>query len=201
VIRVLLADDETLIRDAVAALLHLETDIEVVARCSDGGDAVARALELEPAVALLDLQMPVLDGIEVTDRLRVELPECRCVLLTSHGRPGYLKAALSAGARGFLPKTTPATRLADAVRIVAEGGRYVDPELAAEAMAAGDSPLTAREADVLALAADGRAVHDIAIRAALSPGTVRNYLSNAFMKLGAENRHEAIRTARERGWI
>lgn len=200
-IRLLLADDETLIRDAVGALLDLEADIEVVARCSDGGEAVARAVELSPAVALLDLQMPVLDGIEVTRRLRIESPACRCLLLTSHGRPGYLKTALAAGARGFLPKTTSASRLAEAVRIVADGGRFVDPELAAVAMAAGDSPLTAREADVLALAADARPIADIAARAALSPGTVRNYLSNAILKLGAANRHDAVRAARERGWI
>jgi two-component system, NarL family, response regulator DesR len=200
-IRMILADDETLIRDAVGALLDLEDDLEVVARCADGGETVRTALELRPAIVLLDLQMPVLDGIEVTQRLRDELPDCRCLLLTSHGRPGYLKAALAAGAGGFLPKTTPAARLAEAVRLVAAGGRFVDPELAAEAMAAGDSPLTAREADVLALAADSRPIGDIAVRAALSEGTVRNYLSNAIVKLGVANRHEAIRAARERGWI
>jgi two-component system, NarL family, response regulator DesR len=200
-IRVLICDDEILIRDAVASLLGLEEDLEVVARAASGPEAVTLARHTRPDVALLDLQMPGLDGIEVTGRLATEVPGCACVIVTSHGRPGYLKAALAAGARAFLPKTTSAAQLAKVVRTVAGGGRYVDPELAAEAMAAGDSPLTAREADVLALAADGRPVDEIADRAALSTGTVRNYLSNAVTKLGVTNRHEAVRVARERGWI
>lgn len=200
-IRVLLADDENLIRDAIAGLLSLEDDIEVVARAASGAEALAMARKEKPDVAVLDLQMPAPDGIETTRQLATELPDCRCIIVTSHGRPGYLKTALAAGVRGFLPKTVSAPVLAKVVRDVAAGGRYVDPELAAEAIGAGDSPLSPREADVLALAAEGDPVEDIARRANLSPGTVRNYLSVATTKLGAANRHEAARRARERGWI
>jgi two-component system response regulator DesR len=200
-ISVLLADDETLIRDAVAALLGLQEDIEVVAVASSGDEALAAALRHQPDVALLDLQMPGLDGIEVAEKLATQLPTCRCMIVTSHGRPGYLRRALETGVRGFLPKTSSATVLADAVRTVHKGGRYVDPELAADAIAAGASPLTTRESDVLELAADGAPVEEIASRAHLSPGTVRNYLSAAVAKLGVTNRHEAVRVARERGWL
>lgn len=200
-IRVMIADDETLIRDAVAALLALQDDLEVVAVAGSGDEAVAAALDQRPDVALLDLQMPGLDGIEVAERLLAELPGCRCVIVTSHGRPGYLRRALEAGVRGFLPKTSSSSVLAEAVRAVHEGGRYVDPELAADAIAAGASPLTARESDVLELAADGAPVEEIASRAHLSPGTVRNYLSAAVAKLGVANRHEAVRVARDRGWL
>lgn len=200
-IRVLVADDENLIRDGLAGLLTLEDDIEVVARASSGTETMAMAAKHRPDVALLDLQMPEPDGIECARRLAQDLPECRCVIVTSHGRPGYLKSALASGVRGFLPKTVPAQVLAQVVRTVAEGGRYVDPELAAEAIGAGESPLSPRESDVLALAAEGAPVDEIAKRAALSPGTVRNYLSMATTKLGAANRHEAVRIARGRGWI
>lgn len=200
-IRLLLADDENLIRDALAMLLSLSDDLEVVAQAASGTEAVAAALKFAPDVAVLDLQMPGLDGIEVAERLAAELPGCACIIVTSHGRPGYLKKALAAGVRGFLPKTTSATVLADVVRQVHAGARYVDPELAAEAISSGASPLTPREADVLELAADGAGVEEIAVRAALSPGTVRNYLSAASAKLGAANRHEAARLARQRGWI
>lgn len=200
-IRVLLADDETLIRDAVAALLAMQEDLEVVAVAGSGDEALAAALRHQPDVALLDLQMPGLDGVEVAERLAAELPSCRAMIVTSHGRPGYLRRALETGVRGFLPKTSSAEVLADAVRTVHRGGRYVDPELAAEAIAAGASPLTARESDVLELAADGAPVEEIAARAHLSPGTVRNYLSSAVAKLGVANRHEAVRAARERGWL
>lgn len=200
-ITVLLADDETLIRDAVAALLELQEDIDVVAVAGRGDEAVAAALKHRPDVALLDLQMPGLDGIEVAEKLATELPQCRCVIVTSHGRPGYLRRALEVGVRGFLPKTSSALVLANAVRTVHGGGRYVDPELAADAIAAGASPLTARETDVLELASGGAPVEEIASRAHLSPGTVRNYLSAAVAKLGAANRHEAVRIARDRGWL
>lgn len=200
-IRVLLADDENLIRDALASLLGLEDDIEVIAQAASGREALAAAMKHRPEVALLDLQMPEPDGIAVARQLAVDLPECRCVIVTSHGRPGYLKSALAAGVRGFLPKTVSARTLATVVRAVAEGGRYVDPELAAEAIGAGDSPLSPRESDVLAYARDGAPVGEIAERAGLSRGTVRNYLSAATAKLGAANRHEAIRIATERGWI
>ncbi|HHV20814.1 MAG TPA: response regulator transcription factor [Propionibacterium sp.] len=200
-IRVLLADDENLIRDALAGLLSLEDDIEVVARTASGPESLAAAMKHRPDVALLDLQMPEPDGIEVARRLAVDLPECRCIIVTSHGRPGYLKSALAAGVRGFLPKTVSAATLAGVVRTVAAGGRHVDPELAAEAIGAGDSPLSPREADVLAYARDGAPVEEIATRASLSKGTVRNYLSAAVAKLGATNRHEAVRIAADRGWI
>jgi two-component system response regulator DesR len=200
-IRILLADDEHLIRDAVAGLLDLDDDFEVVGQAASGAEAIATALRLRPDVALLDLQMPGPDGIEVARRLATELPDCRCVIVTSHGRPGYLKSALAAGVRGFLPKTVSFPTLAHVVRKVAAGGRYVDPELAAEAIGAGDSPLTPRETDVLAFARDGAPVDEIAQRVSLSRGTVRNHLAAAIGKLGAANRHEAARIAAEHGWI
>lgn len=205
-IRVLLADDENLIREALAQMLGLNEDLEIVAQAASGDEALAAALKVEPDVAVLDLQMAgrgprPLDGIEVAEELGARLPSCSCVIVTSHGRPGHLKRALAVGVRGFLPKTTSATTLAEVIRRVHDGGRHVDPELAAEAISAGDSPLTSREADVLELAADGAPVEEIARRAALSPGTVRNYLSSAVTKLGAANRHDACATARRLGWI
>lgn len=200
-IRLLLADDENLIRSALAALLALEEDLEVVAEAASGEEALAMARRYRPDLAILDLQMPAPDGIAVAQTLRVELPSCASVIVTSHGRPGHLKRALAAGVRGFLPKTVSARVLADVVRTAHAGGRYVDPELAAEAISAGDSPLTPREADVLELADDGVNVEEIARRACLSPGTVRNYLSSAVTKLGAANRHEAVHIARTHGWI
>ncbi|MFJ4591421.1 MULTISPECIES: response regulator [unclassified Kitasatospora] len=200
-VRVLLADDEHLIRGALAALLSLEEDITVVAEASSGPEALAMAQAHRPDVAVLDLQMPGKDGIEVATELRRLLPDCRCMIVTGHGRPGYLKRALEVGVRGFLPKTVSAADLAGIIRTVRAGGRYVDPELAADAISAGETPLTPRETDVLELAADGTSITEIAERAALSPGTVRNYLSSAAGKLGAENRHAAVRIAREHGWI
>lgn len=200
-IRLLLADDEHLIRTALAQMLDLEDGLEVVAQAADGDEAVAAAAEHRPDVAVLDLQMPGRDGIAVAEALAGSLPDCRVVIVTSHGRPGHLKRALAAGVVGFLPKTASARTLAEVIRTVHAGGRYVDPELAAEAIGAGDSPLTPREADVLELAADGASVEEIAQRAHLSPGTTRNYLSNAVSKLGAANRHEASAKARRMGWI
>jgi two-component system response regulator DesR len=201
VIRVLLADDEHLIRTALAALLGLEADVEVVAQAASGDEALAMARLHRPDVAVLDLQMPGPDGIAVAEQLRDALPGCATLIVTGHGRPGHLKRALGAGVRGFLPKTVSADVLATVVRTVHTGGRYVDPELAAEAISAGDSPLTSREADVLELASGGAPVEEIAERASLSPGTVRNYLSSAASKLGAANRHEAVHLARRQGWI
>ncbi|MFF0725538.1 response regulator [Streptomyces sp. NPDC004134] len=200
-IRVLLADDEHLIRGALAALLALEDDLTVVAEAAGGDEALAMARAHQPDVAVLDLQMPGLDGVAVAASLRTAAPGTAAMIVTSHGRPGALKQALSAGVRGFVPKTVTAQRLAEVIRTVHAGGRYVDPELAADAIAAGDSPLTPREAEVLELAADGAPVSDIARRASLTPGTVRNYLSSAMTKLNAENRHAAVRMARERGWL
>ncbi|MGY1749330.1 response regulator [Modestobacter sp. SYSU DS0511] len=201
VIRVLLADDENLVRSAFAALLGLEDDVEVVAQASSGAEAVAMARAHTPDVAVLDLQMPDRDGIGVAGELRTVVPGCGLVIVTGHGRPGHLKRALEAGVRGFLPKTVSAPVLVEVVRTVHRGGRYVDPELAAEAISAGDSPLTPREADVLELAAGGAPVEEIAARAHLSAGTVRNYLSAAAAKLGAANRHAAVEAARRHGWI
>jgi two-component system response regulator DesR len=200
-IRILLADDEHLIRGALAALLGLEDDLDVVAQAATGREALALARALRPDVAVLDLQLPDLDGVAVAEVLHDELPSCRTMIVTSHGGPGHLKRALTGGVRGFLAKTVSAEILASVVRTVHGGGRYVDPQLAAEAITAGDSPLTAREADVLSKAADGAPVEEIAQRAALSTGTVRNYLSSAVGKTGAANRHEAARIARSRGWI
>ncbi|MGR3936814.1 response regulator [Streptomyces sp. BRA346] len=201
VIRVLLADDEHLIRGALAALLSLEDDLLVVAEAASGPEALAMARAHRPDVAVLDLQMPGTDGVGVAAALRSELPDCRTMIVTSHGKPGHLKRALEAGARGFVPKTASAQQLAEIIRAVHGGSRYVDPDLAADAISAGDSPLTARETELLDLAADGASVAEIARRAALSPGTVRNYLSAAAAKLHAENRHAAVRRARERGWL
>ncbi|HET9420109.1 MAG TPA: response regulator transcription factor [Nocardioides sp.] len=200
-IRVLLADDENLIRVALAQLLDLEDDLSVVAQAASGDEALAVAAKTELDVAVLDLQMPGADGIAVAEELNRTSPQVATVIVTSHGRPGHLKRALSAGVRGFLPKTTSAATLAEVVRTVHSGGRHVDPELAADAIAAGDSPLTPREADVLELAADGAPVEEIAVRASLSQGTVRNYLSSAVTKLGAANRHDACAIARRMGWI
>ncbi|MCH6161217.1 response regulator transcription factor [Streptomyces marispadix] len=200
-IRVLLADDEHLIRGALAALLALEEDLTIVAEAASGPEALAMARANEPDVAVLDLQMPGADGVQVATDLRDELPSCRTMIVTSHARPGHLKRALAAGVRGFVPKTASAQQLAEIIRSVHEGTRYVDPELAADAISTGDSPLTAREAELLALAANGSPVAEIAERVSLTPGTVRNYLSAATAKLGAENRHAAARMARERGWL
>lgn len=200
-IRVLLADDEHLIRGALAALLALEDDIAVVAEAGSGTEALAMARAHRPDVAVLDLRMPAPDGVAVAAELRAAVPGCRSVIVTSHAGAGALRRALGAGVRGFVPKTVSAQQLAQIIRTVHGGGRHVDQELAADAITVGASPLTAREAQVLELAADGAPVAEIATRAALSPGTVRNYLSAAAAKLGAENRHVAARIARERGWL
>ena len=207
-IRIVVADDETLLRDALEAILSLQADIDVVAVAASGTEAIARIERHRPDVAVLDLLMPGADGIEVAEAVAGLSRETsqrtrrtRCLILTSHARPGYLKRALAAGVRGFVPKTTPAARLTEIIRRLHAGQRYVDPELSAETIAAGDSPLTPREADVLELSAGGAPVEEIARRAALSPGTVRNYLSAASLKLGAPNRHAAAEIARTKGWI
>ncbi|MGX1811778.1 response regulator [Nocardia sp. NPDC055321] len=205
-IPVFLADDETLVRAALATMLDLEADLTVVDHVGSGEELLTawrvRAAHGDPvAVAVIDLQMPGIDGIETAVELQRLTPGAGTLIVTSHGRPGYLKRALAAGVRGFLPKTTSAATLAEVIRTVHRGGRYVDPELAAEAISAGDTLLTAREADVLEYAIDGAPVEDIARRAHLSPGTTRNYLSSAMAKLGVSNRYEAALEARRRGWI
>ncbi|WP_226913479.1 response regulator transcription factor [Gephyromycinifex aptenodytis] len=201
VIRLLLADDENMFRDALAMLLGLQDDFEVVAQAASGAEALAMGRAHQVDVAVLDLQMPGIDGIAVAEQLLASNPELGCLIVTSHGRPGYLKKALQCGVRGFVPKTSSATVLAEAIRTVHGGSRYVDPELAADAIAAGANPLSPREADVLELAGAGAPVEEIAARAHLSPGTVRNYLSAAVAKTGAANRHEAVHLARAQGWI
>jgi len=201
VIRVLLADDEDLIRAALAALLGLESDLEVVTEARDGRAAVTAALAHRPDVAVVDLQMPALDGLEVTAELARVLPACKVVILTGHGRPPHLQRALAAGAKGFLPKGAPGGTLADVIRRVHAGGRYVDPALAADALTAPECPLTPRELDVLRLAEYDTPVAEVARRTHLSAGTVRNHLSAAVSKLRVANRAEAFRTARDNGWL
>jgi two-component system response regulator DesR len=196
-IRILLADDEHLVRGAIAALLGLEGDLEVVAQVGRGDEVEEAVRRHDPDVIVLDVEMPGMDGLTVAERLTGRA----ILILTSFGRPGYLRRALAAGVRGFIPKDAPAEQLAEAIRKVHAGGRYLDPELAALAMTAGDCPLTQRERDALKLAAEGATVAEIAATIHLSEGTVRNYLSNAITKLGAGNRITAIRVAREMGWI
>ncbi|TWD73157.1 LuxR family two component transcriptional regulator [Kribbella amoyensis] len=200
-IRVLLAEDDELIRTALAALLEREPDIEVVATASDGRQAVDRALSYRPDVAIVDLQMPVLDGIEVITELARVLPGCAGVILTGHGRPHLLRRALTSGARGFLAKGAPGTALADVVRRVGEGQRYVDPVLAADALTEPASPLTPREAEILTVAGADRPIREVARKVFLSPGTVRNHLAAITRKLDATSRAEAYRAARDNGWI
>lgn len=200
-IRILLADDQALIRTALAALLQLDDDFEVVAQVGRGDEVVAAAIASEPDVALLDIEMPGIDGLAAAATLRAEVPSCRVLMVTTFGRPGYLRRAMEAGAAGFVVKDTPAEQLADAVRRVAAGEHVVDPALAAATLAGGTSPLTARERDVLVAARDGATVADIAKRLFLSEGTVRNYLSGAIAKCQVRNRVEAVRLAEERGWL
>jgi two-component system response regulator DesR len=200
VIRVVLADDEVLIRGALAALLELEDDIEVVAQVSDGDAAVAAVREHRPDVAVFDLEMPGRDGVLAAQAVR-DLPDLVVVLVTRHARPGVLRRALAAGVRGFVPKTTPASRLASILRDVHAGSRYVDSEIAAAALTEGACPLTARELEVLRHALRGGPVATIAKESHLAAGTVRNYLSSAMTKLDVSTRYEAARMAWEEGWI
>jgi two-component system, NarL family, response regulator DesR len=200
-IRILMADDQHLVRGALAVLLSLEADFEVVAEVSRGDEVVDRALETQPDVALLDIEMPGLDGLAAAAALRDQVPGCRVLVLTTFGRSGYLRRAMEAGVLGFLVKDAPVEQLADAVRRVARGERVVDPVLAASTLAGGSSPLTARERDALVAGRDGATVADIARRLFLSEGTVRNYLSAAISKTGTRNRIEAVRTAEDNGWL
>lgn len=200
-IRILIAEDQGMVRGALAALLAFEPDLEVVAQVSAGDEVVSAAREARPDVALLDIEMPGMDGIEAAAALGRELPGCIPLILTTFGRPAYLRRAMEAGAAGFLVKDAPAERLANAIRRAAAGERVVDPELAAAALADGESPFTPREREVLQAGADGSPIFEIATRLHLSEGTVRNYLSAAIGKTGARNRIEAWRIARERGWL
>lgn len=200
-IRVLLAEDQTMVRGALAALLALNDDIEVVAEASRGDEVVPRALATQPDVALLDIEMPGVDGITAAAALHEQLPTCRVLILTTFGRPGYLRRALESGAVGFLLKDAPPAELASAVRRAAAGQRVVDPDLALSALSEGASPLTDREREVLLAARHGASVAEIAARLALSEGTVGNYLSVAMQKTGARNRVEAAHIAEQKGWL
>ncbi|MFF1717336.1 response regulator [Streptomyces sp. NPDC058268] len=200
-IRVLLAEDQGMMRGALALLLGMEEDIEVVAQVGRGDEIVDAALNARPDVALLDIELPGRSGLEAAADLREESPECRVLILTTFGRPGYLRRAMEAGAVGFLVKDGPVEDLAEAIRQVLRGETVIDPALAAAALSAGPSPLTGREADVLKASVDGATVSDIAGQLHLSESTVRNYLSAAIGKTGTRNRMEAVREARQRGWL
>ncbi|GAA3203048.1 response regulator transcription factor [Dactylosporangium siamense] len=197
----MIADDQALVRGALAALLDLEPDLTVVAEVGRGDEVVAAAREHRPDVALLDVEMPGIDGIAAAAALRKAMPGCKVLMVTTFGRPGYLRRAMAAGASGFVVKDTPARQLADAVRRIASGLRVVDPTLAAETLASGDSPLTPREADVLRAAREGGTAADVAGQLGLTEGTVRNHLSSAIGKTGARTRAEAVRLADENGWL
>jgi two-component system response regulator DesR len=200
-IRVLIAEDQAMVRGALASLLTLEGDIEVVAEVSRGDEVLPAARDAAPDVALLDIEMPGGDGLTAAGDLADALPGVRAVILTTFGRPGYLRRAMESGARGFVLKDAPATELATAIRRVMDGERVLDPQLAAAALAAGESPLTPREAEVLAAARGGAPVADVAEHLHLSGGTVRNYLSSAMQKLGAHSRAEAVKVAEDKGWL
>ncbi|MEV7541815.1 response regulator transcription factor [Streptomyces sp. NPDC089915] len=200
-IRILLAEDQSMVREALAALLGLEPDIEVLAQVARGDEVVPAALAHDVNVALLDIEMPGMTGIEAAAALRRALPDLKIVVLTTFGRPGYLRGAMEAGASAFLVKDAPAAQLAEAVRKVLAGDRVIDPTLAAAALAEGANPLTEREREVLRAAEHGATNAELAASLSLSQGTVRNYLSTAIQKLAARNRAEAIRTAREKGWL
>jgi two-component system response regulator DesR len=200
-IRVLLAEDQSMVRGAMAALLSMEADIKVVAQVATGDAVVAEALRARPDVAVLDIEMPGMDGISAAAALRRALPSCRVLIVTTFGRPGYLRRAMEAGALGFILKDAPAAELANAIRSVAAGRRTVDPGLALDALSEGSNPLSEREREVLRAATEQATVADIALTMSLSEGTVRNHLSAAIQKVGARNRAEAARLARDKGWL
>ncbi len=200
-VRVLLAEDQAMVRGALAALLSLEKDVEIVAEVSRGDEVVPAALEVLPDVALLDIEMPGGDGLTTAGELRERLPSCRVIMLTTFGRAGYLKRAMENGAAGFLLKDAPASELAAAIRRSMNGERVVDPNLAAAALSEGENPLTEREREVLSASEGGATIGDVARKLYLSEGTVRNYLSTAIKKLDARNRVEAARLAERRGWL
>ncbi|HUO74995.1 MAG TPA: response regulator transcription factor [Solirubrobacteraceae bacterium] len=200
-IRVLIAEDQAMVRGALASLLGLEPDIEVVGQVSRGDEVLSAALDAQPDIALLDIEMPGRTGLDALTELADAVPECRILILTTFGRPGYLRRAMEGGASGFLLKDAPANELATAIRRAVSGERIVDPGLAAAALSQGDSPLTPREHEVLAASRDHATVAELASALYLSPGTVRNHLSSVMQKLDARNRGEAVRVAEERGWL
>jgi two-component system response regulator DesR len=201
VIRVLIAEDMHMIRGALVALLSLEEDMEVVAQLERGDAVLEAALRTRPDVAILDIDLPGLDGLTAAQELHLRLPECRTMVLTGLSQPGNLLRALTVHVRGFIVKDAPAEALADGVRRVFQGARVIDPELVAAAIETGSTPLTPREADVLRAAESGISTDEMATRLSLSPTTVRNYLSNAISKVGGRNRIDAIRIARNAGWL
>lgn len=200
-IRVLLAEDQGMVRGALAALLMLEGDIEIVAQADNGTLALEQALATRPDVALLDIEMPEQDGLAVAAQIHKQIPACRILILTTFGRPGYLRRALESGAVGFLVKDAPSVQLAVAIRRAMRGERVVDPTLATSALTVGNNPLTPRERELLAQAAGGASIADIAAALFLTEGTVRNYLSVAMQKVGAQNRVEAAKIAEQNGWL
>jgi len=200
-VRVLLGEDQAMVRGALSALLSLEPDIEIVAEASRGDEVLPAALDAFPDVALLDIEMPGGDGLSAAAQLKERLPACRVIILTTFGRAGYLKRAMESGALGFMLKDAPATELASAIRRIVGGERVVDPALAAAALSEGENPLTGRERDVLRASANGATIGDVARKLYLSEGTVRNYLSTAIKKLGTRNRVEAARMAERKGWL
>jgi two-component system response regulator DesR len=200
-IKVLIAEDQAMIREALAALLSFEDDIQVVAQVGRGDEVVAAATSSDADVALLDIEMPGMDGLSAAAELRKARPGIKIVILTTFGRPGFLRRAMESGVSAFLVKDSPADKLASTVRRVLAGERVIDPDLAAAALADGVNPLTNRERDVLAASADGSVITDIASKLYLSEGTVRNYLSSCIQKTGARNRTEALHIAEERGWL
>jgi len=201
VIRVLIAEDQAMVREALATLLALEHDIEVVAQVGRGDEVLDAARAATPDVALLDIEMPGINGLDAAERLRAELPALRVLILTTFGRPGYLRRAFDAGASGFLLKDAPAAQLASAIRRAVTGERVVDPELAVAALSSGENPLTPREREVLGRARNGGTIAEIAGDLHLSPGTTRNHLSAVMQKLGAATRQDAIRTPEDQGWL
>ena len=200
-IRVLLAEDQAMIREALAALLSFEDDIEVVAQVGRGDEVTSAARAATPDVALLDIEMPGMDGLAAAAALSRDNPDIKIVILTTFSRPGYLRRAMECGVSGFILKDSPADKLAQTIRQVRKGQKVIDPELAAAALTGGASPLTPRERDVLAASHDGATIAEIAAAVYLSEGTVRNYLSACIQKTGARNRTEALRIAQERGWL
>lgn len=200
-IKILLADDQQLVRDALGALLSLQADIEVVGSCGRGDQVLELARQTQPDVILLDIDMPGMDGISVAQQLKEQHLPCRSLIVTTFGRPGYLARALEAGASGFVVKDTPASQLAEAIRKINAGLRVVDPQLAAESFAVGPSPLTDREKQILQAAKEGASIVTLAAQLHLSQGTVRNYLSSSIAKLNAENRYDAAHRAEENGWL
>ncbi|MFF2305645.1 response regulator [Streptomyces sp. NPDC058128] len=200
-IRLLLAEDQGMMRGALALLLGMEHDMEVVAQVGRGDEIVDAALLARPDVALLDIELPGRSGLDAAADLRTEAPDCRVLILTTFGRPGYLRRAMEAGAAGFLVKDGPVEELAESIRQVLRGETVIDPALAAAALGAGPNPLTGRERDALAAAVDGATIADIAAALHLSESTVRNYLSSAISKTGTRNRMEAVRAARRQGWL